>query len=148
MPQSLAVVYVHTIFSTKDRQPFLTESDYRRRAHAYIAEVSSRLECPAIEVGGVADHVHVLARLSRTISIADWIRETKRVSSSFIKETIPSFSWQGGYGVFSVDADRMELAADYIRRQEEHHLTTTFQNEFRRLMREHDIALDERYVWN
>lgn len=148
MPQSLASVYLHAVFSTKSRYPFLDDREHRLRVHAYIAEVSNRLDCPAIEVGGVGDHVHILARFSRTTKIADWIRETKRVSSGFVKETIPSFSWQAGYGVFSVDPNRAVLIVEYIRSQEEHHRHLGFQDEFRRLMREHDLTWDERYVWD
>src|SRR5688572_19790603 len=99
MPQSLAAVYLHTIFSTKDRSPYLADPALRREMHAYLAEASKRLDCPAIEVGGVEDHVHALVKFSRTTSIADWIREVKKASSAFGKSRVPRFAWQNGYGV-------------------------------------------------
>ena len=100
MPQSLSSVYLHAVYSTLGRAPHLSDPEFRARVHAYIAEVSNRLKCPAIEVGGTEDHVHVLARFGKGITISDWLKETKRVSSVFIKETYPSFAWQAGYGSF------------------------------------------------
>jgi REP-associated tyrosine transposase len=78
MPQSLSAVYIHLIFSTKERYPYLREDDLQRALHSYLGEVSKRLDCPPIRVGGVEDHVHILARFGRTITQADWIKELKR----------------------------------------------------------------------
>ncbi len=110
MPQSLSAVYIHAVFSTKDRRPFLRDSAVRASMHAYLGGISKNLQCAPLRVGGVKDHVHILARLSRAISQADWIKEVKRVSTNWIKEqavTPPSldgtslplieFAWQAGY---------------------------------------------------
>jgi len=148
MPQSLSAVYVHGVFSTKSRSPFLADEALRKDIHAYIAGVTKRLDCPALEVGGVADHVHLLVRLSRTITIADWMKETKRVSSSFVKETNVDFAWQAGYGAFSVSATDFDKIIHYIRSQDVHHRTVSFQDEFRQLLREHGMEWDEKYVWD
>src|SRR5437868_3179847 len=121
MPQSLSAVYVHGVFSAKDRNPFLLDAEFRRDVHAYMAGITKHLDCPAVEIGGVDDHVHLLVRLSRTITIADWMRETKRVSSAFIKESNKEFSWQAGYGAFSVSIDALDSVMQYILNQEEHH---------------------------
>ena len=110
--------------------------------------MSNRLDCPALEVGGVADHVHLLVRLGRTITIADWMKETKRVSSSFMKETNSDFAWQAGYGAFSVSTTNLDKVVNYIRHQEEHHREISFQDEFRQLLREHGMEWDEKYVWD
>ncbi|MDA1274009.1 MAG: transposase [Verrucomicrobia bacterium] len=72
MPQSLSVIYIHLIFSTKDRRLFLRDQKIRGALHAYLGEISKKLDCPSILVGGVEDHVHMLARFSRTITQADW----------------------------------------------------------------------------
>ena len=148
MPQSLAAIYVHGVFSTKNRQPVFDNVAFRRDVHAYIAGVAKRLDCPALEIGGVADHVHVLARLGRTITVAEWMKETKRVSSAFVNETIKGFAWQSGYGAFSVSATDVDKIVHYIRNQEEHHKTFSFQDEFRKLLSEHGIEWDEEYVWD
>ncbi len=151
MPQSLSNVLVHVVFSTKDRQPFLHRPDLRVAVHRYLARVSGQLNCPAIAVGGVADHVHALARVSRTIALAEWVKELKRVSSLWIKESdwkIDEFHWQGGYGVFSVCQSDSTKVTHYIASQEKHHRRFTFQDEFRQLLTRHSIDFDERYVWD
>jgi len=148
MPQSLAAVYLHAVFSTKNRSPFLFDVPLRQEVHAYLGETSNRLGCQAVAVGGVEDHVHVLARMARTISIADWVKEVKRVSSLFAGGRIPGFAWQAGYGVFSVSQPDLDSVCHYVRGQEEHHRQVSFQEEFLRLLREHDVAWDDRYVWD
>ncbi len=124
------------------------EPGFRAEVHAYIGGVTKRLDCQPIVVGGVADHVHCLVRLSRTITIAEWVKEIKRVSSSFAKERYPNFAWQGGYGAFSVDPLSLDRIAAYIQGQEQHHRELSFEDEFRQLMTEHSIQWDERYVWD
>jgi putative transposase len=86
MPQSLSSVYVHAVFSTKDRRPFLRDLALRESLHAYLGAVSKKLECAPLRIGGVEDHVHILFRLSRTITMAEWVKEMKRVSNIWLKE--------------------------------------------------------------
>ncbi|REJ96069.1 MAG: IS200/IS605 family transposase [Planctomycetota bacterium] len=151
MPQSLAQIYLHIIFSTKDRRPFLQDADLRSALHAYLAGACNNLECPAIEVGGVEDHVHVLCRLGRVLTIADLLRELKKESSKWVKDRssdLQAFSWQTGYGAFSVSPSHVEPLRTYIATQAEHHRRETFQDEFRRLLRKYGVEYDERYVWD
>ena len=151
MPQSLSAVYVHLTFSTKERRPFLRDKPTREALHAYLGGISQQLDCPPIRVGGVEDHVHVLARFGRTISQAEWIKELKRVSNLWLKEQGPQyrdFQWQGGYADFSVSQSRLAETIEYIAAQEEHHRKRTFQDELRALLRKHEIDFDERYVWD
>lgn len=150
MPQSLSAVYLHLVFSTKARSPFLDDRELRSEVHAYLSGISKKLECPTILTGGVADHVHLLARQSRTISQADWVKELKRASSLWIKERHPGFkefAWQAGYGVFSVSPSNLEKVTEYIAKQEEHHQVKSFQDEFRAMLKKHRIDWDEKYVW-
>ena len=150
MPQSLVQIYVHIVFSTKNRQAFLTDPETRKELHAYLAGTCKNLDCPALEVGGVEDHVHILCRLGKTISIADLIRELKRESSKWYKERmhLPGFYWQSGYGAFSISPADVPKIEHYIQTQEERHRTETFQEEFRRLCTKYGVELDERYVWD
>jgi putative transposase len=151
MPQSLSVVYLHLVFSTKDRRPFLRDQNLRDEMHAWLGGATRELECPSLLVGGVEDHVHLLARHGRIISQADWVKELKRTSSLWIKERDPAatdFAWQSGYGVFSVSASNVEAVRDYIARQAEHHRKWSFQDEFRALLKKHGETWDERYVWD
>ena len=147
MPQSLSAIYLHAVFSTKDRKPFLDDPAFRKKAFAHLAEVTKRLDCPAVEVGGHTDHIHALVKFGRTITVADWIKETKRVSSIEIKQHISDFAWQGGYGVFSLAESAVQDVVAYIANQDQHHQSVSFQDELRKLMTEHGIEWDERYIW-
>ncbi len=148
MPQSLSCVLVHAVFSTKNRHAFLADAGIRSEVLAYIGGVSKRLGCPPVAIGGADDHVHALVYLSRTLCLADWIKEVKRVSSAFGKRRAPGFAWQAGYGAFSVDPTSLDRVAAYVRGQAEHHRKVSFQEEFRRLLQEHGMEWDERYVWD
>ena len=150
MPQSLSVVYVHLVFSTKNRRPFLSDPAICESLHAYLGGISAKLDCPPIKVGGVADHVHVLARLGRTITQADWVKELKRVSHTWLdsQHGLRSFEWQAGYADFSVSQSQLDVTIAYIANQEVHHQKRDFQDEMRAMFRKHKIEWDERYVWD
>ena len=96
--------------------------------------------------------MHLLARQSRTISQADWVKELKRASTIWLRQeqgaAFKDFSWQGGYGIFSVSASNLETVEEYIAKQEEHHRTKTFQEEFLSFLKKHRIDWDDRYVWD
>ena len=150
MPQSLSAVYIHLVFSTKDRRPLLRDKAGREARHSYLGGVSKQLDCPPIQVGGVEDHIHLLARFGRTITQAEWVKELKRVSNLWLKERdreFGDFEWQGGYADFSVSQSNLEQVKQYIARQEEHHDKMVFQDELRALLRKHEITWDERYIW-
>ena len=103
MPQSLSRILVHLVFSTKDRGPMLTPA-IRRELHPYLAVVLRENDCPALEVGGVEDHVHLFFGLSRTVAVAKVVEAVKTSSSKWIKTKgleFAGFHWQGGYGAFS-----------------------------------------------
>jgi len=151
MPQSLSAVYLHLVFSTKERRPFLKDQALRSECHAYLGGISKKLECPVILAGGVEDHVHLLARQSRTITQADWVKELKRASSLWIKERDPEandFAWQAGYGIFAVSFSHVEKVTEYIAKQEEHHRLRSFQDELRAMLAKHRIEWDEKYLWD
>jgi putative transposase len=151
MPQSLAKVLVHLVFSTKNRYPFLADKEIRDEVHAYLGGTCNELDCPVLKVGGVADHVHILCALSRSISIAKLVGEVKRASSKWMKtkgKMLTKFAWQNGYGAFSVGQAEFERVRAYIAGQEEHHKKKTFQDEYRAFLKEYDIEYDERYVWD
>jgi putative transposase len=148
MPQSLAQIYVHLVFSTKDRMPYLQEKRIREELHDYLGGTCNELGCPIIRVGGTPDHVHLLCRLGRTLSVAQLIMELKRESSKWTKlKGLADFYWQNGYGAFSVSPSHVNALCSYIETQEEHHKTETFQEEFRRLLKKYGLEWDERYVW-
>lgn len=149
MLQFLARAYLHLIFSTKDHHPFLEKLGFRQEMHSYLGGVAKNFDCLPVEIGGVADHVHLLLVQARTVSIADLVKELKRVSTGWAKaqEGLGSFRWQAGYGAFSVSQSLVEKVARYIRNQEEHHRTKSFQVEYREFLRKHGVEFDERCVW-
>ena len=151
MPQSLAQLFVHVVFSTKHRQPFLANPALRAEMHSYLGGACRNLESPSIIVGGVADHVHVLCRFAKSWSVSDFVRELKRESSKWLKEksaALTQFYWQNGYGAFSVSPRELETMKTYILNQEAHHASESFQDEFRGILAEYRVDYDERYVWD
>ena len=150
MPQSLSLVVIHAIFSTKDRRPLL-HSGTRPKLHAYLATAARNSGCDCYRAGGVADHVHLAIRLSRTITIADLIETLKTSSSKWLKTQdtdLRAFSWQRGYGCFSVGPADLNSLCAYIDEQEMHHHSRTFQEEFRMFLKKYGVEYDEAYVWD
>ena len=150
MPQSLSNVVIHLIFSTKDREP-LIGPDLRTRLYAYLAAVARNAGCEAYRIGGVSDHVHLAIRLSRTLSIANLVEALKTSSSKWVKTEAPglkAFSWQRGYGCFSIGHSDLDALCAYIDSQEEHHKKRTFQDEYRSYLAQYDVQYDEAYVWD
>ena len=161
MPQSLSAVYLHAVFSTKGRRPFLRDLGLRESLHGYLGAISKRLECAPLRIGGVEDHVHILARLGRTITQGDWIKEMKRASNLWIKAQpaappspqgpaapLSEFAWQAGYACFSVSVSNLETVTAYIDKQAEHHRKFSFQDDVRMLLEKHRETWDEKYVWD
>ncbi len=150
MPQSLSLVIVHVIFSTKDRIPVL-DAEARPGLHAYLATVARNAGCETYRVGGVADHVHLAIRLSRTLTIADLVEKLKTSSSKWLKTQsalLGAFAWQRGYGCFSVGPTDLNSLCEYIDQQEKHHRRRTFQEEFRMFLEKYGVEYNEAYVWD
>jgi REP element-mobilizing transposase RayT len=150
MPQSLAKVYLHATFSTKNREPLLLD-EWRDELFRVMGGTANNLGCQSLIVGGVADHVHMLFVLSRTITIADAIGKIKSTSSLWInqREARPTpFHWQAGYAIFSVSQSNVPAVRTYIQNQVKHHAKRSFQDELREWLRRYEIEYDERYVWD
>ena len=151
MPQSLSQIYVHLVFSTKDRKPWLCDDIMRDQLHSYMATVlRDNVDSPALVINSVEDHVHALIRLSRRFAVMKVVQECKVATSKWLKRQPRSenFAWQSGYGAFSVSASMIEQVKNYIHNQREHHQRVSFKDEFRELCRRHGLTLDERYVWD
>jgi len=149
VPQSLTNLLTHLIFSTKNRAPLLASKDLRHSAHAYLATVLKDRKCPAVIVGGIADHVHILCHLGKTESVSNLMEHLKASSSKWLKtQGSPIFTWQRGYGAFSVSQSQVDAVVFYVQNQEEHHRSVTFEEEYRSFLRGYRVAFDERYVWD
>jgi REP element-mobilizing transposase RayT len=141
--------YFHCVFSTKERRPLITP-DLRGRLWPFLGGIARQNKMTALEIGGVADHVHILLSLPATIPISKAMQLIKGGSSKWIHETFPDqwqFAWQEEYGAFSVSVSQLDKIIAYIRRQPEHHRKLTFQEEFLMLLKKHGVEYDERYLW-
>lgn len=150
VPQSLSKVYIHLVFSTKDRARSLS-GDICPELHLYLGGILKRCGCTPVEINTEPDHVHALFLLSRTETLSEIVGHLKKSSNDWLRMRGPEFSeffWQGGYGAFSVSQSRLEQVQAYIRNQREHHRVKSFQDEFRALLKSHKIEYDERYVWD
>ncbi|HEX8912263.1 MAG TPA: IS200/IS605 family transposase [Humisphaera sp.] len=150
MPQSFTSLLYHVIFSTKHREP-LIDAELKPRLHAYLGGIVNDAEGRAVIVGGVEDHVHVLAYLPKTMTVPDALRTMKSKSSGWVHRTFPdrqAFAWQQGYAAFTVSLSVIEDVRRYIENQVEHHRTVSFQDEYRMFLRRHGLEWDEQYVWD
>lgn len=150
MAQSLSNILIHIVFSTKNRVNIINP-EIEKELYPYLANICRSLECPAPEIGGTENHVHILCRLSRTITVSKLVEKIKTGSSKWLKtkgEAFHSFSWQNGYGAFSIGVSNFPALKQYIADQKEHHKRRTFEEELRSLFKKYEIAYDERYVWD
>jgi REP element-mobilizing transposase RayT len=148
MPQSLANILIHVIWSTKERRPFIT-NDVRPQLHGYMAGILKDIESPARVINSVADHAHILCQLSKNLAVCKLVEEVKKSSSKWMKEQgVKEFAWQNGYGVFSVSQSNVIAVRKYIEGQAEHHKKRDFKDEFREFCKRYNVAIDERYVWD
>ena len=153
MSQSLSQIWVHIIFSTRDRYPFFKELSLQKRVHDYLKVTCQKQQCNPISVGGTEDHIHLLAKLHKNISLSKFVEEIKTASSKWIKTLANSkneldrFYWQSGYGAFSVSQFQMERVNSYINNQHQHHQKQIFQDELKDFLVRYGIQYDEKYLW-
>ena len=150
MPQSFTCLHYHLVFSTKHRSPLITP-ELRPRLWEYLGGMVRGLHGIPIQIGGIEDHVHLLVTLRQETALAVFMRELKAGSSRWVHDTFPAiagFWWQAGYGAFTVSHSAVDAVMLYIFKQEEHHKTQSFQDEYRTLLIKHDIPFDEQYLWD
>lgn len=140
-------LHYHIVFGTKNHEPTI-QSRWRGDLHGYLGGIIRTANGIAESVGGVSDHVHLLIGLRATHRLADVMRELKAVSSGWVHDQIglASFAWQERYGAFTVSASQRAAVRHYIERQDEHHRTRTFREEYLDLLRRSGVEFDERYV--
>lgn len=138
----------HIVYAIKERAPLISNS-WRDDLHAYLGGAVRGMDGIALEVGGIADHVHLLAKIPPTISVSDFMSKLKSSSSAWSKQrSNRPFAWQNQYVAFSVSESRAQGVRDYIQGQEEHHRGSSFEEEFQALLRKHNIPFDDRYLWS
>jgi REP element-mobilizing transposase RayT len=150
MASSLVKITIHLIFRIKKAGVDIRNEDLSR-IHRYIGGIIKGKGGIPIEIGGTHNHVHILTSLPKSMTLTDYIREIKTNSSKWIKQLdghYAQFAWQDGYGAFSVSPSLLDKAIQYIRGQEEHHKTRTFNEEYRLFLEAYGIDYDERYAFN
>ncbi|HQX51083.1 MAG TPA: transposase [Planctomycetaceae bacterium] len=150
MSQSLAKNLIHLVFSTKDRRPQIKDS-IRIELHNYSGGILRKLQSPALFMNSVDDHIHLLFNLHRTKALSDVVGELKHGTSLWMKEQgseFGNFYWQGGFGGFSVSQSGIPIVERYIANQARHHEKKSYQDEFRELLKRHEVEYDEKYVWD
>ncbi len=150
MASTLTKVLIHITFSTKNRAATIPET-IEPDLYAYIGGICRRMESPLLVMGGVADHVHMLVSIGKTVALSDLMLNVKRDSSKWMKDrdaAFGAFGWQDGYFAFSVGASGTEALRAYIVGQKEHHKTIDFKDEMRTFLRRYGIEWDENHVWD
>ena len=140
----------HIVFSTKERRPLLRDDDFRESVWTYMAGIASNLQGHTLLVGGYFDHAHLLVRIPAKIAVADFVRQLKASTSKHIneeKDSLLKFHWQDGYGAFTVSRSKVDAVSEYIDRQLEHHRKRTFQEEYLKMLADHEVEYDPKYLW-
>jgi len=149
MANTFSHCYNHFVFSTKNRRDLISP-DIENRVWSYIGGIARNRGATALQVGGIANHIHALIGSPPALApskIAQWI---KADSSYWIHQEFPflhDFAWQDGYGVFSVCKSHAPNVIEYIKNQRDHHERSTFEDEFVQLLKLHEIEYDERYLF-
>ena len=150
MPGTYSQLLLHAVFSTKHRRPWLT-ADITERLYPYIGGIVRTEKGQLLSIGGVGDHIHLYLRWRTDATISDLMRTVKSSSSRWMHDefsALKDFTWQEGYGAFTVSKSQEEVVKNYIARQAEHHRTVDFKTELLDLLQRHGIEFDERYVFD
>ena len=145
MATTFANLVCHVVFSTKNREPLIRE-EIRDPLYEYMGGIIRGEGGVLLEVGGMPDHIHLLAKIKTDMAVATLVQKVKGKSSKWLNDGDVPFEWQAGYGTLSVSASLVDRVRQYIRLQEEHHRRVSFRDELVGLLRRHGIAYDERYL--
>jgi putative transposase len=150
MANTYSNLFYHIVFSTKGRKDLITP-DIEERVWAYIGGIARNHEIIAVQVGGIENHIHILILAKPKIAPSQIVQWLKGESSRWIHETFPElnkFSWQDGFGIFSVSKSNVPDVVDYIKNQREHHKKLSFEDEYISMLKLNEIDYDERYVFD
>lgn len=146
MPSTHTSLHYHLVFATKNRDPLISR-EWREDLHSYLGGIVKGLDGHPEGIGGVADHVHLLISLKPTVCLSDFMRELKKSSSIWVRESkLANFQWQDGYAAFTVSASARESVQRYIANQEEHHRVKSFREELVEFLEKSGVVYDPRYL--
>jgi REP-associated tyrosine transposase len=144
MGHTFSQIFVHVVFSTKGRAPFIN-AELRDDLLGYLAGIARKLGAQLVKGGASDDHVHLLLLTKPAQALSDTLKTLKANSSRWMHEThaeVRGFAWQSGYSGFSVSASAVPAVKRYIEDQETHHHRMTFEDELRLLLQKHNVAFD------
>jgi REP element-mobilizing transposase RayT len=150
MPKTYTNLLYHIVFSTRERRPLITK-EKQPRLYAYVGGIVRGLGGISLAIGGIEDHLHLLAKLRPDKALSSALRDLKANSSGWMHDVFPEvrdFSWQNGYGAFTVSASQIPFVEKYILNQESHHRKRSFRDEFVEMLKVNDIEFDERFLWS
>lgn len=150
MPSTFTNLLYHIVFSTRHREPLIKE-ELQEELYRYIGGIIRAEGGILLEIGGVADHVHLLSKIKPAVAVSEMLNKIKANSSKWINENKKSrdrFSWQEGYAAFTVSESQSPIVREYIRNQAEHHKKISFQDEFIALLEKHGVSYDPKYIWD
>jgi putative transposase len=150
MPKSYTNLLYHLVFSTRERLPLIT-LERRPRLYEYIGGMLREFGGISLAIGGIEDHLHLLAKLRLDRALSDLLRDLKANSTGWMHDVFPDardFYWQKGYGAFSVSMSQVAAVSRYIANQERHHKRQSFRDEFVGMLRVNEIEFDEKYLWS
>ena len=147
MPHTYTNLLFHIVFSTKERIPFISP-EFEARLYEYIGGTVRGLGGICIEIGGIADHIHMIVKLRPTMDVSKFVQDLKPSVTNWARSTIhPKFEWQDGYGAFTISETQIEGVRRYIQNQKQHHKKATFEAEFKDMLRQANIDFEERFLW-
>ena len=141
-------IYYQIVFGTKHRKPTIAES-HCEELYKYISGIIKNNKCKLYRINGVEDHIHIFSDLHPSVALADFVKDIKVASSIWMKENgkFPEFEgWQDGYGAFTYSIREKEMIINYVKNQKEHHKKEKYYDEYKRLLIEHGIEFDEKYL--
>jgi putative transposase len=146
MPHTYATNLVHCVFSTKGRADSIP-TEMREHLHGYLFGIGRNLRIEILAMGGTSNHIHLLIAVPAKRPLSDVVRDLKANSSRWMNENGLRFSWQEGFGAFSVSPSQAAVVKEYIRNQVEHHKKRDFEEEFVLLLKKSGIQYDPKYVF-
>lgn len=149
MSQSLSQIYLHIVFTTKQRVPFI-KKEIENELFNFIGGTIKKLDCHPYLINGTPDHIHILSNFSKSVALSDFLKKIKHDSSLWIKgkgKNYHDFAWQGGYGVFSVSSSKLQVVKKYIANQKEHHKEETVEEEFAKFFKEYNLNYNQQFFW-
>jgi REP element-mobilizing transposase RayT len=149
MADTFSQIYIQTVFAVQGRQSLISDQN-KNELYKYITGIVTNKGQKLIRINGMPDHIHILIGLKPAMALSDLVRDIKTNSSTFVNDKRwfrGKFNWQEGYGAFSYGHSQLDRVIRYIDNQEIHHRTTTFREEYLKLLKRFNIKFKDEYLF-